>query len=335
MSAMKTMRGAVLALALACACAQAQTPPADPVLAENGNVKVYRSEYEAELLKLAPDVRPGFANNQRRIAELVLRLLIQKSLAAQPETVALAQSPLNATRIRLESERVLAQLRLEDVERRAGMAFDARRADYESRARELYAVERRKFEVPEQVAASHILFDTHKHTRDEARRLADEARARIVAGADFNEVAKEVSEDPSAKQNAGKLGWFARAEMDPAFATAAFALKQKGEVSEPVLSSFGWHIIRLEDRRAAAPRPYEDVRDVIMGELRKKYVDEQREAAIAAVRDAPGVTLNQGAIEALFTRPTVPEGALAPSAPPSRAPGTPPLGLRPGGPAPK
>jgi parvulin-like peptidyl-prolyl isomerase len=206
---------------------------------------------------------------------------------------------------------VLAQLRLEDIEKRAGQEFDAHRAQYEPRARELYLVERKKFEVPEQVAASHILFDLKKHTREEARRLAEQARARIAAGADFNAVAKEVSEDPSAGQNAGRLGWFTRAEMDPAFASAAFALKQKGDVSEPVLSSFGWHLIKLEDRREARPRPFEEVRDIVMGEMRKKYVDEQREAAIAAIRDDPNVKLERSAIDALYVRPVAPAEAPA------------------------
>jgi peptidyl-prolyl cis-trans isomerase C len=306
MSSIVVMKRVLLAAALLAGVAGAQTQSADPVLAERNGVKVYRSEYEAELLKLSPDVRPGFANNQRRIAELVVRLLVQKSLAAQPETAALAQTPQNAVRIGLENERVLAQLRLEDIERRAGAAFDARRAQYDARARELYLVDRRKYEQPERVAASHILFDVKRHTPEEARRLAEQARARILAGADFNAVAKEVSEDPSAGQNAGKLGWFTRAEMDPAFASAAFALKQNGDVSEPVLSSFGWHLIKLEDRRAAAPRPFEEVRDLILAEVRKKYVDEQREAALASIRDDPNVKLDREAIDALYVRAPAP-----------------------------
>ncbi len=313
MSSNGLMVRVLFAAALFTGAAAAQNSPQDPVLAERGDVKVYRSEYEAELLKLSPEVRPGFANNQRRITELVTRLLIQKSLAAQPETAALAQTPQNAVRIHLESDRVLAQLRLEDIEKRAGQEFDARRAQYEPRARELYLAERKKFEVPEQVSASHILFDVKKHTREEARRLAEQARARIVAGADFNAVAKELSEDPSAGQNAGKLGWFTRAEMDPAFASAAFALKQKGEVSEPVLSSFGWHLIKLEDRREAHPRSFEEVREIVLGDMRKKYVDEQREAAIAAIRDDPNVKLERSAIDALYVRPGAPTEAPAPA----------------------
>jgi peptidyl-prolyl cis-trans isomerase C len=294
--------------------AAAQISADDPVLVDNGSVKVYRSDYEAELLKVPADIRPGFANNQRRINEVLTRLLVQKSLAAQPETAALARSPQTAVRIRLEAERVLAQLRLEDVENRAGAEFDARRPQLESRARELFLAERRKFDVPEQVSASHILIDAKKHTREEGRRLAEAARARVMAGADFNAVAKEVSEDPSVGNNAGKLGFFNRADMDPGFADAAFALKKPGDISEPVLSSFGWHVIKLEERKPAVQRTFDEVRELVFAEMRKRHIDEQREAAIAAVRDDPHIKVNREAVDALYV-PVPPDAALrAPNA---------------------
>ena len=366
---MQAIRFIRLAASLAlCAAfgAHAQLSADDPVLVENGPVKVYRSDYEAELMKVPADIRPGFANSQKRISELLTRLLVQKSLAAQPETAALARSPEIAVRIRLEAERVLAQLRLEDIEKRAGAEFDAKRPQMEARARELYLSERGKFAVPEQVEASHILIDAKKHPREEGRRLAEAARARVLAGEDFNKVAKEVSEDPSAASNAGKLGFFTRAEMDPAFADAAFALQKPGDVSEPVWSSFGWHVIKLEDRKPAVQRSFDQVHDLVLAEMRKRYVDEQREAAIAALRDDPHVTINHAAVDALYVRPTNAAAAAAPvggpgdsngaaSTPPSpaagsgpssapampspgtttpRRPGTPPPGLT-GGPAPR
>jgi len=325
-------------IVLCTAGAGAQISADDPVLVENGPVKVYRSDYEAELMKVPPDIRAGFGNNQRRISDLLTRLLVQKSLAAQPETAALARTPETALRIRLEAERVLAQLRLEDVEKRAGAEFDARRAQLEPRARELFLAERAKFGVAEQVSASHILIDAKKHTREEGRRLAEAARARVLAGADFNAVARELSEDPSAASNGGKLGFFSRAEMDPAFADAAFALRKPGDISEPVLSSFGWHVIKLEDRKPAVQRSFDEVRELVFAEMRKRYIDEQREAAIAAVRDDPHVKVNREAVDALYVPvPAAPKdaGAAGPAESPSkapaamRAPGTPPPGLVP------
>ncbi len=319
MQAIKPVRLIAFLWAAWSATAAAQSGPSDPVLVENSKAKVYRSEYDAELLKLSPEIRPGFSNNQRRISELLTRLLVQKSLAAEPETAALAKLPENQTRIRLEADRVLAQLRIEDVATRAGKEFDAHKSEYEARARELYTADRKKYETPEEVSASHILFDLRRHPREEGRRLAEQARARIVAGADFNAVAKEVSEDPSAAQNGGQLGYFKRADMDAAFANAAFALSKPGEISEPVLSSFGWHLIKLEGRRPAAQRSFEDVHDLVMAELRKRYVDERREAAINAARDDPSVKLDRDAVDALYIKPTTAPMRVPPATPAGEA----------------
>lgn len=87
-----------------------------------------------------------------------------------------------------------------------------------------------------QVHAAHILVTTQQ--------AADDARARIEAGEDFGDVARELSTDPGTAPNGGDLGWFTREEMVPAFADAAFSLPV-GEVSQPVASEFGWHLIRV------------------------------------------------------------------------------------------
>ena len=157
------------------------------------------------------------------------------------------------------------------------------------------------------MSASHILFDAKKHSSDEARQLAADARAKVVAGADFNALAKQVSEDPSAQENSGRLGWFTRARMDPAFARAAFALTQPGELSEPVQSAFGWHIIRLDERRPPRIRPFEDVQDEILEGMKKTYVDAQREAVVGAIRNDPKTGIDDAAVKAVV------EHTMAPS----------------------
>ena len=152
------------------------------------------------------------------------------------------------------------------------------------------------------MSASHILFDTKSRTSDEARKLAAEALAKAKAGADFNVLAREVSDDRSAKSNSGQLGWFGFGEMDPAFAKAAFALTKTGELSQPVQSSFGWHVIRLDGRRPAVQKPFEEVRESILAELKQKYVNDEREAALAKLRTDPTIRANREAIDALVTR---------------------------------
>jgi peptidyl-prolyl cis-trans isomerase C len=299
----KAISGAVVALTmLLVAPAYGQAGGADTVLVELGGVRLMKSEYDAELLRLPPSVRPGFANSAQRVNDLLSRLIVQKVLAAQAEQRKLAESPSNAARLRVEMERVLAQLRVAEIEEQAGRDFDARSAQFEARARELYAVERKKYELPERVTASHILFDLRKHSKEEGERLAREARAKAMAGANFNDLAKEISEDPSAKVNGGRIENFTQADMDPAFARAAFALAKPGDISEPVLSQFGWHVIKLEQHAPASVRSFDAVKAQIVADARKKYIDEQRDAIVNGIRADPAMKVNQQAVDALVIR---------------------------------
>jgi peptidyl-prolyl cis-trans isomerase C len=311
----------LFALAIATAgsgVASAQTASADTVLISNSFATITRAEYDAELLKLPIDIRAGFANSARRVNDLLVRMLTQKSLAAQAKAAKFDASPEASRRVQLEVDRLLAQIFIESVEAKAGAEFDANRTKYEARARELYVVDRNSFITPEQVEATHILFDTKKRSADEAKKLAQETRAKIAAGADMGKLAKELSDDASA-QNNGALGWFTKKDMDPAFGEAAFALKKTGDVSEPVLSQFGWHIIRLDGRRPAAVRTFDESRETILAELKKRYVDEKREEALVAIRRDPKTQVNREAVDALTPRVDVEAARRALGMPPGGA----------------
>jgi parvulin-like peptidyl-prolyl isomerase len=157
--------------------------------------------------------------------------------------------------------------------------------------------------VPEQISASQILFGFEHHTAEEALTLATQTRAKLVAGADFATTAKELSDDPSAKINGGQIGWFTRERMDPSFSQGAFDMKDIGDISEPIKSRFGYHLIRLEGRRPGDVRPFEAVQGKIMADLRKQYVDAKRDAKTEAIRVDPGLKVNQPAVDALVYQP--------------------------------
>jgi len=322
-------RGSMVALALVVATAtplassQTSAPAAtDPVLMENSIAQVRKSDYDIELLRMPPNVREGFPNSERRVGDLVRRLLTERTLAALAREEKLDKLPENARRIEVEAQRVQMQLKLAKIEADAAAEFEAKRPAYEARAKELYTVDRAKYTAPEQFFASHILFDVKSRSREEALKLAQAARARVVAGADFNQVAREVSEDSTVKRNHGKLDWFTAAEMDPAFASAVQALKNPGDISEPVLSQFGYHVIKLEARRPAAQKPFEEARTQILAELRQRFINEQRDAALAKVRNDPATRSNKEAIDALVIRvdPNAVRRAAQEFAPGSTAP---------------
>jgi len=311
---------AILALVLAVpATSAADLDAPDTVLVSNSVVSVTRGEYDAELLKLPPNLRDGFANSPRRVTDLLTRMLVTKTLAAQAKAAKLDATPEARLRIALEVDRLLSQFMIDAIEAKAAAEFEANRAKYEVRAREAFIVDKAKYAVPEQVSATHILFDTKKRSSDEAKKLAADTRAKILAGADMNTLAREISDDPSSGNNNGSLGWFAQKEMDPAFGAAAFALKKTGDLSEPVQSQFGWHVIRLDGRRPPSTPTFEQVKDTIMAEVKKTFVDEKREEAVNAIRRDPKAALNREAVEALIPKVDVEQAKRALGAAPPAA----------------
>ena len=142
----------------------------------------------------------------------------------------------------------------------------------EAEVKKFYDENKKEFEHPELVRASHILIltpeDADEKTVAEKKKAAEAALERVTTKKeDFTTVAKEVSEEPGAKQSGGDLDFFPKERMVPEFANAAFAM-DKGEISkEPVRTKFGWHVIKVTDRKPAGSMPFEEVKKQVTSYL--------------------------------------------------------------------
>ncbi len=157
----------------------------------------------------------------------------------------------------------------------------------DAEVRHEYETNRVRYRQEEQIKARHILFLTRglgPETEKKAKARADSLLAAIRqhGAADFEDLAKRFSEEPSAAETGGDLGWFGRHRMVKEFEDAAFALKA-GEISPVVKTMFGYHIIKVEDRKAAGVRPFEEVRP----ELRSQMIQARRDSS--AMRTANGL----------------------------------------------
>ncbi|HSM20012.1 MAG TPA: peptidylprolyl isomerase [Hyphomicrobiales bacterium] len=131
--------------------------------------------------------------------------------------------------------------------------------------RQSYDEQAAKVEEEERIRARHILVASEDEAKDIAGRLAE--------GETFEELAAQYSLDGS-KEQGGDLGFFTAEEMVDPFSEAAFAL-EVGEVSDPVQTEFGWHLIKLEDRRTGGAQPFEDVEDAIRLVLLRQAVQDK------------------------------------------------------------
>ena len=139
-------------------------------------------------------------------------------------------------------------------------------------AKKFYDENQDKFKAPEQTRASHVLITVdQKATPEEkkkAKEKADAIKKRVAAGEDFAAVAKAESKCPSAAKG-GDLGYFGKGQMVPAFEEAAFSLKP-GQISEVVETQFGYHIIKVTDRKQAETVKFNDVKDKIKDYLKNQ-----------------------------------------------------------------
>ena len=132
--------------------------------------------------------------------------------------------------------------------------------------------------APEQeVHARHILIRAAAGDEKTSKQAEDKIKAviaRLKKGEDFAKVANEVTEDPSGKANGGDLGYFSKDQMVPEFSDTAFKL-ENGQISEPVKTQFGWHVIKVEDKRVKAPPKFEEVKPQI-----EQYVTRKAQAEL-------------------------------------------------------
>ena len=289
-------------LAVACNAANAALPP--DVLAKNRWVQLTRADYDAALARIPEKSRFDFATSPKRVQDLLNALLLTKTLAAQARAHGTRPQKafVDSDSAAPDAERALADAELARVEADANNAFDAAKESYEAKARELYKANPEEYRAPEEVRFSDIPILIASRGEEAARERAAEARAKIAAGADFAAVAREYSDDPATREKGGALPFTPAKRLAPDFAKAVFALTRVGEVSQPIKAPSAYHVVRLDERRPARVRPYEEVHDTIMASLRKRYVAEQREARIQSIFRDPETETNQAAIDALVNR---------------------------------
>jgi peptidyl-prolyl cis-trans isomerase C len=147
----------------------------------------------------------------------------------------------------------------------------------EAEIKAAYDKEASKVQQTERIRARHILVATEKE--------ADDIEAKLKAGAKFEDLAKQYSLDGS-KDYGGDLGYFTAPEMVPDFSKAAFALKV-GEISAPVKTEYGWHIIRLDDRKMGSAQPYDQVK----GAIKNVLVRDKVQALLASLQGTAKVEI--------------------------------------------
>ena len=291
----------LLAGAISLAATVTAAQPADPVLIRRGDVAITKSDYEAELQRIPEQDRAVFASSTRRNRELIENMLVTRELAARAKERKLDQDPVVRRRLQLQDEKLLATVLVDAVEQAAAREFDADRARFERAAREEYTVGKASYSTPETVMVTQIFFAAEKDGMEGAKKRADEAYAKIRAGADMGDLAASVSDDAAARNVRGHAGPYSRRDMEAQIADAVFALKKPGDVSEPIKARLGYYVVRLDERKPGSVKTFDEAKSEIMAGLRTRHISDARGALIRSFGEGQVAVLDEAAVEALQT----------------------------------
>ncbi len=243
---------------------------ANPILASAaGNVVITATDVLSELNRAPPANRKAIMSSPDAVQQLVSNLLVRRSLAEEAKRDDLAKDALVAAALAVASDRVLSDARLAKLDAQNTPS----QAALDAYARNVYKADPAKFEQPAQTRASHILLSNNG---SESLQKANEILAKLRAGASFEEIAKADSTDTGSAARGGDLGFFSAGQMVRPFEDALNKLVKPGDLSEPVETQFGYHIIRLDERREKGVKPYEAVSGQLHEEARQALLNESR-----------------------------------------------------------
>jgi len=230
----------------------------DPVLARVDGVEIHQSDLamaEADIGGSLPPVQ----GDQRREA-LLSYLIDVNALARAAEAKKIDQTPAFPQKLAFARKKVLVETLLEQESKNAVSDKDIKKFYDEN------------LKPQTEVHARHILVETEAQAKD--------VIAKLKGGADFAQLAKEVSKDPGS--DGGDLGYIVKDQVVSEFGEAAFKL-DKGKISDPVKSQFGWHVIKIEDKRERKPPVFDAVKDrirvVLLQKANEDFVTKARQGA--------------------------------------------------------
>ena len=245
-------------------------PASSTVLARGpGGVIINVSDVLSELQRAPEATRKAVLSQPEAIGQIANNLMVRRVLANEAERDGLGKDPLVAASLAIARDRTLSDARLARLDQQNSPS----EAALDAYARNVYQANVAKFEKPAQTRARHILL---ANSGPDSLQKAKDILVQLRAGASFEELAKAHSTDTGSAARGGDLGFFGPGKMVRPFEDAVNALAKPGDLSEPIESQFGYHIIRLDERREKAIQPFAEVRAQLLGEARSAILNEAR-----------------------------------------------------------
>lgn len=276
------MRNMVLALGLLAAtvAGAAGTNDGDTLVVSQGTARVTLADVDAYVHRIPESDRAGFMVKPERIETMLRNMLLDKQLADEARKLGLDNDPVVQRQIALAVENALSRARME--------AFRAslKAPDFSELAQEDYLANKIKYTIPKRYDVKHILFDIKSRTPEQAESLANDTAAKLAADpTQFDRLVEELSDDPSKKDNHGLIENAASDSFVAPFRETAARLEKIGDISPPVRTVFGYHILKLVKTEPEQLQPFERVRESILSRLQAEWMEAQIRQKLDGLRN--------------------------------------------------
>ena len=237
----------------------------DEVFASRGNAQVMHRAFDARMERIPEKDRAPILRDHSRLEKILAEMLLQQQVAADARVAGFDRKPMVQSRMELAATTELAEAWL------AHYVASQPEADLEALAHDYYLTNPEQFVSEATIDVSHILISTDKRALQEAATLAREIHLQLaVDPARFEELLAAHSDDPAAAPTQGRFTGVKRGDMVQAFEDTAFSL-DTGVISQPVLTQYGYHIIRLDAIHEAGPIAFEVVRESLMDKAQVRH----------------------------------------------------------------
>lgn len=253
------------------------------ILAKQGGAVVTLEDIDAFAARIPEGQRAGFFNSPTRIDGVITNLLLQKQLAAEARKAGLDRDPAVQRQIALTAEEALGNVQLQRFKATLKLP------DFSQLAQEDYIAHKKNYLIRGKLEVQHVLISTKTRSEADAKALAQTVAQEAQSHPDqFDALVEKYSDDPSKMSNQGHMENAGDAtKYVPEFAATASALKTIGEISPPVKTSFGFHVLKLVARTPDKQRAFADVKAEIIEQLGKEYSEKQIRTYTDTMRNLP------------------------------------------------
>ena len=263
----------------------------------DGLGSVSYEDIREELDSATADVRAQL--NREQMSRFIGNMLLDRRLAEAAKRSGTADLPQVRARIERATRDIVVRAYVDGEMAKAAKNLP----DLTELARERYMANRATYVIPAAIRVAHILFAVNEEEEGKRDAVVKTKAVQVLkelrAGGNFTELAKEHSEDPGSKRSGGEIrGWSEKGKFVPPFEAAAYAMKP-GEISDLVRSRFGYHIIKLLEKREARQQSFEEVKGQIVTALQNELLGRKRAEWLKPFEGNKPIVLDDATLEAL------------------------------------